>query len=74
MSCWGDLSSERKTRGRVKRLGQGIDELLDCHQVLLVATVEVLQKDARKGVRVFLTSKALIIIQGEWVSPSHLRV
>ena len=61
-------------RGRVKRLGQGVDELLDGNQVLLVATAEVLQENTRKGVRVFLTSKALILIQGEWVSPSYLSV
>ena len=74
MSCWGDLSSKRKKRDRIKRLGQGVDELLDGYQVLLMATAEVLQEDTRKGVRVFLTFKALIVVQRERISPGHLMV
>ena len=52
----GDLASQRKARGRVKRLGQGIDELLDGDEVILLATVEVLQEDTREGVRVLIAS------------------
>ena len=74
MSCWGDLCSKHKARGWVKRLWQGIDELLDVGQVFLASTVEVSQEEAGKRVRVFLVSKALSIFQREKISPSHLMV
>ena len=46
MSWWGDLGSQRKARGWVKQLWQGIDELLDVGQVFLSPTVEVFQEEA----------------------------
>ena len=74
MSCRDDLCSKRKVRGWVKRLGQGIDELLDVGHVVLASTVEVFQEEAGKRVRVFLVSKALSIVQQERIGPSHLMV
>ena len=74
MSCWGDLGSQRKARGWVKRLWQGLDELLDVGLVFFSPTVEVFQEEAGECVGVLLVSEALSILQGERISPCHLMV
>ena len=60
MPCRGDLASEGKARGRVSGLRDGVYELLYSDEVLLVATAQVFQMDAGKGLGILLTPKALV--------------
>ena len=60
MPCRGDLASKGKARGRVGGFRDGVYELLHSDEVLLVATAQVFQVNAGKGVGILLAPKALV--------------
>ena len=55
-----DLASQGKARGRIGGFWDGVHELLHSDEVLRVATAQVFQMNAGKGVGILLASKVLV--------------
>ena len=71
MAMRRDVATESKAGCRVLCLGEGIDQLLNCRDVLDISIAQVLHTHTRECKGFLFRTEALVKSKGERVGPRH---